>query len=245
MNHAAFWLSYYVLFSLIWATPEQGYFASFYLEFILMPVRIFAVYCMLYWLIPNFLAQRQYKIFVLNYAVVIAMSGLLQMFFSYFFYNQLMPELSAQTMLSLSGWFRSCMLINTTVILLGSLKILQMNMQLQEELARIKNKSASTSEYIEVKSNRKMYRLKINDILFLQGMGNYVTYHLEGRQKHIVYMSLKQALDSLPKTFIRVHRSYVVNKRKIDSYNQDEIFIGEQTIPRGKDTSDEDLRIVD
>ena len=241
LTHIFFWVGYYIFFSVIWAVPDRGYFASFYLEFVLMPVRILSVYFMLYWLIPQYLVVKKYFVFALGYIGLIAVAGLLQMLISHFFYNQLMPELTKGLTLSLTGWGRSAMLVNTTVILIGSLKVFQLFVQLQEQYQREIAHKSSSSEYIEVKADRKIHRLKTEDILYLEGMGNYVTYHLAYNQKRIVYISLKQALTSLPGYFFRVHRSYVVNKHKIDSYNNDEIFIGEHALPRGKDVEDRDL----
>ena len=244
LTHAAFWIGYYVLFSLVWAKPEQGYFASFYLEFILMPVRILAVYCMLYWLIPAFLTKRRYSSFVMGYFSLVMLAGLLQMLISYLFFSQLMPDLNSQFTLSFGGWVRSMILINTTVLLLGALKVFQMYIELQEKLEQASLNSDEETSYIEVKADRKIHRLKISDILFLEGMGNYVTYHLENGEKRIVYGSLKQSLNKLPKWFVRAHRSFVVNTRQIDSYSQEELNIAGHSIPRGKDVSDKDLLVV-
>lgn len=244
LTHAVFWVGYYFLFSLIWATEDGGYFASFYLEFILMPVRILAAYCMLYWLIPNFLATQRYRQFAIGYIGLIVIAGSMQLLFSYFFYNQLMTELNTQFTLSINGWLRSIILVNTTVMLLGVLKVFQMYIELQTRFVQLSSEKSNEQQFVEVKADRKIHRLKISDICYLEGMGNYVTYHMKDGQKRVVYVSLKQALVELPDTFIRVHRSYVVNKQQIDSYNHEELYLGDKAIPRGKDISDQDLVVV-
>ena len=240
LTHATFWIAYYVFFSLIWAKPEQGYFASFYLEFILMPVRILAVYLMLYVLIPTMLAKQQYQRFLMSYVALILTAGLLQMLFSYVFFSQLMPALTTQFNLSFSGWIRSTLLVNTTVLLLGAGKVFHLYITLQEKVVQF-SQAQPEIDHIEVKSDRRMHRLKLDEITYLQGMGNYVTYYIAGGEKRIVYTSLKQAQESLPSYFVRVHRSYVVNTMHIDSYNQDGIFVGEDELPRGKEISDDNL----
>ena len=240
LTHSLFWCAYYVLFSLIWAKPQSGYFASFYLEFVLMPARIFAVYCMLYLLIPSYLEQRRYKVFFSGYGVLVLAVGLVQMLISYFFFTRLMPELQTEFSLSVQSWIRNVILVNTTVLLLGTAKVFQMYIRLKEVMEKQSNLTPPP-EYIQVKADRKIHRLKINDILYVEGMGNYVTYHLQNGQKKMVYGSLKDTQDSLPDDFMRIHRSYLVNKTHIESYSTDHVSIGGQTIPRGKDVTDEQL----
>ena len=59
--------------------------------------------------------------------------------------------------------------------------------------------------------------------------------------RFVVYSSLKAAQAGLPKSFIRLHRSYLVNKSHISSYDKDSVTIGSKAIPRAKDISDEML----
>ena len=240
LTHALFWSGYYILFSLIWMKQDAGYFASFYLEFILMPVRILAAYTMLYMLIPNYLVKRRYRTFFVGYGILILTAGLVQMLFSYFFFSKLMPELNWPFELTIPSWTRNIILINTTVLLLGTAKVFQLYIQLREQIERTEVKQEEP-DYIEVKADRRVHRLRISDILYLEGMGNYVTYHLLNGQKKMVYVSLKEALNSLPASFLRIHRSYVVNTSQIESYNSEQIFVEGHALPRGKDVSDQSL----
>ncbi len=236
-THVLFWLCYYLLFSLIWMRPEAGYFASFYLEFVLMPVRIMAAYCMLYFLIPHYLEQRQYLRFVQGYSLLILIAGALQMIFSYFFYEQLLLQSQEDFSFSLAAWIRNMVLVNTTVLLLGAIKVFQLYIRLRESLLRQQD-PGSAPAFIEVKAERSVHRLRFDDILYVQGMGNYVTYYLNGGDKKVVYSSLKDSQQQLPSQFVRLHRSYIANKDHIDSYNQEQVVVAGHSLPRGKDVAD-------
>jgi DNA-binding LytR/AlgR family response regulator len=48
-----------------------------------------------------------------------------------------------------------------------------------------------------------------------------VVYHLLNGDKMIVYSSIKETETKLPQQFIRLHRSYIINRAQIDSYNKD------------------------
>lgn len=246
LRHASFWLLYYLAFSLIWASPDRGgYFASFYLEFVLMPLRILASYCMMYVLIPAFLNHRRLTIFLFNYGCLIVGAGGLQLLIGHYFYDQLVANGSENFQLNLAAWLRNIVLINTTVILLGAAKIVQLHFALVDSLASSPdevrdNEPAET--VIEVRSNRRVHRLRVNDILFIEGMGNYIRYVTAQNTRIVVYGSLKAAQELLPGFFVRAHRSYLVNTEHISAYDSDTITIGNHTLPRGKELSDAQIQ---
>ncbi|WP_338294657.1 LytTR family DNA-binding domain-containing protein [Planctobacterium marinum] len=242
-THTLFWVGYYVLFSFIWAKPEQGLFASFYLEFILMPVRIMAAYCMLYLLIPSYLVERRYRHFFGGYGLLIAVSGFLQLCFGYFFYETLLPGTNSGFGFNLAGWVRNCILINTTVLLLGTAKVFILYMGLLEKQSHAGKQQQNTQDFILVKSERRTCKLFFADILYVEGLGNYVTYHLVNGEKRIVYSSLKETQESLPEQFLRLHRSYLINRNAIESFNNEEVLVAGNALPRGKDIQDAELVI--
>lgn len=81
------------------------------------------------------------------------------------------------------------------------------------------------NEYIFVKSNRRYFKVNLKDILFIEGLKDYVIIQLDD-QRIITRMNLKAMHDLLPKSiFLRVNRSYIVNTNKIDSFDNNDIFI--------------------
>jgi hypothetical protein len=235
LTHITFWLSYYVLFSLVWFKADSGYFASFYLEFILLPVRMLAAYCMIYFLIPQYLIKKQFKQFFSGYLILLILAGVLQRLFSYFFYEQLLLQ-QVNDLINFSGLSRSILLINSTVIFVGAAKIFQLHMKLLD--------NQNFKSQIEVRSNRRTYRINTNEILYIEGLGNYITYYLQYKKELIVYSTIKKCLVDLPAQFLRVHRSYIINVNHIESYNNENVIINNISIPRSKEITDEMLRKV-
>lgn len=233
-THVVFWALYYVLFGLIWVN-EEGYLASFYLEFILLPIRILAVYFTIYFLLPRFLLKRKFKSFFLGYAIALFLGGILQRIFIHLFYEELLLNDSGSGLFSVMMLVRAIVLINTTVLLVLGAKLFQL-WAIEHE----KNKGLE-SEILEIRSNRKTHRVPFEHILFVEGLGNYVTYHLADKSKITSYGSIKGTLEALPANFRRVHKSYIVNKAHIKSYDAMTIDIQDNSIPRGKSISDEVL----
>lgn len=85
--------------------------------------------------------------------------------------------------------------------------------------------------FVFVKDNGVLKRITIDDILFLEAMGDYVKVHTP-QKFHVVHATLKSIEEKLPASkFIRVHRSYIVAINKIDYIQEGTISIGKTTIP--------------
>lgn len=239
LTHGVFWCVYYIVFSLIWMREEHGYFASFYLEFLLLPPRILCVYCVVYALIPRYLLERRFSLFLTTYIAVLSIAASLQSAAIWFFYDGLLYPQS-DTLFTFHYWLKNLMLINSTVIFIGAISILKrylgVTAQLKAELN--KNEKAQTIEFI---ADRRTYFIDTSEIAYIQGMGNYVEVFLGSGKKLTTYSSIKSMLSRLPQNFIRVHKSYLVNTQHIESFSAGDITVLGEHIPRGKDQSDQQL----
>ena len=88
------------------------------------------------------------------------------------------------------------------------------------------------NETIYIKDGSKNVRIRLPDVLFIKSEDNYVSFVFPASQTLTLY-SLKDLESKLPSSFIRVHRSYIVNLDKIDYTTADEITIGDKKIPIG------------
>ena len=91
-------------------------------------------------------------------------------------------------------------------------------------------------EYISVKADYKTQLVKIADIVYLESAGEYVRLHIEGSSTITTLFRLKNMETTLPQdTFLRVHRSYIVNIKRIASYTKGRIFLDNgEYIPLGE-----------
>jgi DNA-binding LytR/AlgR family response regulator len=86
-------------------------------------------------------------------------------------------------------------------------------------------------EFVFVKDNGVLKKLNVDEILFLEAMGDYVKVHT-GQKFHVLHSTLKSIEEKLPPNkFIRVHRSYIVALSKIDFIQEGVISIGKSSIP--------------
>ena len=89
---------------------------------------------------------------------------------------------------------------------------------------------------ISVKADYKTQLVKIVDIVYLESAGEYVRLHIEGGQTITTLFRLKNMEALLPaNSFLRVHRSYIVNLKRISSYTKGRIFLDNgEYIPLGE-----------
>ncbi len=86
------------------------------------------------------------------------------------------------------------------------------------------------NEFIFIKSDRRFFKVKLKDIFFIEGLKDYVILQT-ATQRLITHMNLKTIHSMLPlKVFVRVNRSYIVNKDCIDSFSNNDVFIGNYEI---------------
>ena len=67
---------------------------------------------------------------------------------------------------------------------------------------------------------RSKQRVNLDQILYLEGDVNYTSFHFQSRRRTVIAHSLKHfEADLLPRGFLRIHRSYIVNSRFVKSAN--------------------------
>lgn len=94
--------------------------------------------------------------------------------------------------------------------------------------------SNPSDEFIFLKSEGKNIKIKLRQILYVEGLSNYVKVVLEDKKPIITYMKMQDLENILPPaSFMRIHRSYIVSKDKISAYSKNEIEIGCTTLNIG------------
>lgn len=94
-----------------------------------------------------------------------------------------------------------------------------------------KSSVAPVQPFIFVKDGTKMVKVNWDDILYIEGLKDYVTIHTK-QQKIVSLQRLKSLEEQLPiEQFIRIHNSYIVALSAINSVQKNEVQIGQTTLP--------------
>jgi len=89
-------------------------------------------------------------------------------------------------------------------------------------------------KYLLLRVDYSLIKILLDDILFIEGLDNYLKIHLHDQKPVIVRMTMKALQEKLPAAgFIRVHRSYTVALARIEAVRNKMIYIGSEEIPVG------------
>ena len=98
--------------------------------------------------------------------------------------------------------------------------------------ARSRQEAYKQDRFIFVKSDYKLIHVELDDILYIEGLKDYVRIFLRGGSKLMSLMNMKNLEDNLPKPeFMRTHRSYIVHMTKVESVDRFRLVFGDTYIP--------------
>jgi DNA-binding LytR/AlgR family response regulator len=100
------------------------------------------------------------------------------------------------------------------------------------------------THYIFVKSNKKMVKVFLREILYVESIRDYVKIRTE-KTEVISAQTITSLQDRLPKdNFLRIHKSFIVNLDKVGSYSQSVVEVNNKELPLGRLYKNEALRIL-
>lgn len=87
---------------------------------------------------------------------------------------------------------------------------------------------------IFIKSGYEQVRVHFSEILYLEGAGNYMSFILADGRNILSRLTMSEALALLPATqFVRIHRSYVVNRERVHKIERHQVHVGRFAVPVG------------
>lgn len=98
---------------------------------------------------------------------------------------------------------------------------------------KITDNFKANKDHLFIKSEYKIIRIELKNILYVEGMREYVRIHIENQNPVMTLLSMKKMEEYLPnEKFMRVHRSYIVNLEKVNTIERNRIvFNGKTYIP--------------
>ncbi|MDM1531860.1 LytR/AlgR family response regulator transcription factor [Myroides marinus] len=95
-------------------------------------------------------------------------------------------------------------------------------------------KKISQENFLFVKTDGKHIKVQYKDLKYVEGLKDYLVLHLVS-EKIITLSTLKEMEEKLPSTlFIRVHKSYIINKQHLDSIERNRLYIDKAIVPIGE-----------
>ncbi|MEM6807252.1 MAG: LytTR family DNA-binding domain-containing protein [Bacteroidota bacterium] len=86
--------------------------------------------------------------------------------------------------------------------------------------------------FLYVNTNRKFVKIHFEEVLYIESLKDYIQIHLQDKQI-TTKEKISEFLEKLPSYFLRVHRSFIINTKKVSAYSAYEIEVEGQEIPIG------------
>lgn len=110
----------------------------------------------------------------------------------------------------------------------------------QEYFDFINKRDKSTDKSIFVRADFSLVKIPLADILYIEGLADYLRIHMKDRKPVMARMPMKDMMEKLPVAdFIRVHRSFILPFNRIQAVRGMTIFIDDKEFPIGKTYTEE------
>lgn len=231
-RHVIFWIIVILLLTFIFGRSYRGYTESFHFVSMLLPVIVGTTYYFNYFLVPKYLFRKKYFKFVLYciYLLIISLNFEMIVITTAFIvlaeynYANMNPITTDAFVLVITLYF--------VVLSLAFLRLVRFYFRGQKSLNQVETElEKSSQKYLVVKENRKNKQIRLDSIDYLESLGDYVRIHSSHGEKTVTKEKISNLDNRLPNNFIRVHRSFIVNKNKISTFNRDCLIINEMELP--------------
>lgn len=231
-HHIVFWILVYGILTLIFSDWLGGASEAFYYVSLLMPVIIGTSYFFNYVLVPRFLFKRKLLHFVLYSFYMLVVSLCLEM----------IAGILAFILMVYYGITENGVLITDVFIMAGTLYFVVLLMSFillirhyfvdQQAIGSLEEKQALLNKgYFTVRSNRQTANVRFDELLYLESLGDYIEFHLENGSRISSKEKISHMENELPDGFLRIHRSFIVNRSKISSFSREFVVVGEKELP--------------
>ena len=106
--------------------------------------------------------------------------------------------------------------------------------------------ATAQDRFMFVKSDYKLIRISLDDILYIEGLKDYVRIYLQDGQKLMSLMSMKKLEEYLPRPeFLRTHRSYIVHMSRVEQIDRFRIVFGSEFLPISDSYKDDVMEYFD
>lgn len=235
LSHVLFWLLIFILLTVIFGNLYGNYIEAFYFVSMLLPVVLGTSYFFSEYLVPHFLFKKKTFKFILYSIYMLVISLYLEMIvitLSFIFvadYN-LNKQVPVSTNVMVMALTLYCIVFLYSFILLARRSFMHQN-KIQ---VMVEEQNKQNEDFLLVRADRKMNKILRDDIEYLESLGDYVRIKTSSSEPILTKEKISKLSASLPNSFVRIHRSYIVNMNKIDAFNREQVKINTVSLPIGR-----------
>jgi len=227
-----FWFIVSALLVLVFGSVSKDFTETFFFVTCLLPVIVGTSYFFNFFLVPNYLLEKRYLKFALYLVYTFIISIYLAMlivtlafvYLANYKYSNMNPVSTNVSVLLITSY----LVVFAKAFVLLVRKYYGHSYEI-ETLAAEKQKTEKG--YLVVKSNRQSRKILFDELNYVESLGDYIKLVISDGQPIISKEKISSVEKELPDSFIRIHRSFIVNKNKIASFNSEGVTIDRQDLP--------------
>ncbi|MBN2731575.1 MAG: LytTR family transcriptional regulator [Balneolaceae bacterium] len=230
--HIIFWVVVTILLTGIFGKVFESFILSFYFVAMLLPVAVGTSYFFNYFLVPRYLLKKRYKKFTLYFIYLLIISTWLEMWVITGSFV-LLADLNADNLSPVvTNIFLLAIVLYFVVFLKAFLLLIKRSYATQKKTKLLKSeKNKFLKGYLTVRADRRQAKILFEDIHYIESMGDYVKVITESDEPVITRERISHIIKELPETFLRIHRSFIVNSQKVAYFSKTEIEVNGTTLP--------------
>ena len=231
-QHIIFWIVVTASLTLIFANWFGGHVEAFYYVSLLLPVVMATSYFFNYFLVPRYLFKRKFRkfgiytlyMFVVSLCLELLASATAMLLIVYFGVNRTGPLVTDVFTLAIILYF--IVLFKSFILLIKHYFVDQQAIgDLEEEQLK------SQIGFLTIRANRKSVRINYEDMLYIESLADYIKIHQDQGPEIVSKEKISHIEKELPASFVRIHRSFIVNRSKITSFSREAVMLGEIELP--------------
>jgi len=242
--HLGYWVFVIIVLTLVFGSSWGNNVAAFFFVCMLLPIVMGTSYFINYVLVPKFYLKKRKVMFFqyVFYSVIVSLYfEAIVLLFSFiylgnFSFQNLAPNASDTVLLGVILYL--LVFVGTGLLMYDRIKENQKTIRLLLDENKKMKKAV-----IEVISNRVLKKISFDDILYIESFSDYVIINtlldkIKSKER------ISKLSERLPTTFIRIHRSFIINKVKVSSISFDKINIGNATLNIGRSYKKEVMEAI-
>lgn len=223
---------FYIIFvililTLVFGLSWNNKMAAFYFISMLLPVVLGTSYFFNYVLVPRFYLKKKYFLFGLYTFYTLVFSLYLEaivlifslIYMAKYSFRNMNPHASDTLILALVLYL---------LVFLGSFLLMAGQIKEKQQLIQrlLVEKEKMEKAFLEIMSNRKMTKIPYDDIIYIESLADYIKINTINNEI-VSKEKISHLATRLPDIFLRIHRSFIVNKEKIRSFSYNKIQVGD------------------
>ena len=220
-----FWIVSFVVLTLLFSSSLGGLVLSMFFVSFLLPVILSTTFIFNRFLVPRFLLQAKHWKFSLYCFYLLIISVYLEMLVMVLAFV-ILADYQFENLGAIAGdIYLLTVILYLIVFANGFIEILISFQQKSLQLDQAEEeKQLEQKEVIQIRSNRKLQNIELDKLVLIESLGDYVQLHTT-EEVHITKQKISSLEKNLPARFMRIHRSFIVNCDKIDSFSKEAVHV--------------------